>query len=195
MGAGRRRGPGQGDEGIGADIVGHAVGLAAGVDETPRQLVLVGKGDGVDQEIHRAPTLFQRAKACSKAVIIGHVDVDQKIAADTGRQRFHAFAKCVALIGKCQFSALIGQRLETACIVQTGHRIVNGAGADHDEGARILVFKDVYQLGATIEFRKMEPGVPVEINGLRVTAKLQLHAGATVRVKPKRVRVFLDEAV
>lgn len=33
------------------------------------------------------------------------------------------------------------------------------------------------QLGATIEFRKMEPGVPIEINGLRVTAKLQLHAG------------------
>ncbi|SFV16060.1 MBL fold metallo-hydrolase [Pseudoduganella namucuonensis] len=33
------------------------------------------------------------------------------------------------------------------------------------------------QLGAKIEFRQMEPGVPVEINGLRVTAKLQLHAG------------------
>jgi phosphoribosyl 1,2-cyclic phosphodiesterase len=33
------------------------------------------------------------------------------------------------------------------------------------------------QLGATIEFCKMEPGVPIEINGLRVTAKLQLHAG------------------
>ncbi len=26
-------------------------------------------------------------------------------------------------------------------------------------------------------------------------SQLQLHAGATVRVKPKRVRVFLDEAV
>lgn len=33
------------------------------------------------------------------------------------------------------------------------------------------------QLGATIEFRTMQPGVPLEINGLRVTAKLQLHAG------------------
>ena len=33
------------------------------------------------------------------------------------------------------------------------------------------------QLGATIEFRQMTPGVPIEINGLRVTAKLQLHAG------------------
>jgi phosphoribosyl 1,2-cyclic phosphodiesterase len=33
------------------------------------------------------------------------------------------------------------------------------------------------QLGATIEFRHMTPGVPIEINGLRVTAKLQLHAG------------------
>ncbi|OWW19183.1 MBL fold metallo-hydrolase [Noviherbaspirillum denitrificans] len=33
------------------------------------------------------------------------------------------------------------------------------------------------QLGATIEFDIMKPGVPVEINGLRVTAKLQLHHG------------------
>ncbi|SFM27397.1 MBL fold metallo-hydrolase [Rugamonas rubra] len=33
------------------------------------------------------------------------------------------------------------------------------------------------QLGATIEFRCMLPGVALEINGLRVTAKLQLHAG------------------
>lgn len=33
------------------------------------------------------------------------------------------------------------------------------------------------QLGASIEFRRMEPGVPIEIDGLRVTAKLQLHAG------------------
>jgi phosphoribosyl 1,2-cyclic phosphodiesterase len=33
------------------------------------------------------------------------------------------------------------------------------------------------QLGATIEFVKMTPGTPIEINGLRVTAKLQLHAG------------------
>lgn len=33
------------------------------------------------------------------------------------------------------------------------------------------------QLGATIEFRHLEPGKAIEINGLRVTAKLQLHAG------------------
>ena len=33
------------------------------------------------------------------------------------------------------------------------------------------------QLGARIEFRQLEPGVPMEINGLRITAKLQLHAG------------------
>ncbi|NRR34346.1 MBL fold metallo-hydrolase [Oxalobacteraceae bacterium] len=33
------------------------------------------------------------------------------------------------------------------------------------------------QLGATIEFRQMKPGVPLDIKGLRVTAKLQLHAG------------------
>ena len=33
------------------------------------------------------------------------------------------------------------------------------------------------QLGATIEFRHMKPGQPIEINGLTVTAKLQLHAG------------------
>jgi phosphoribosyl 1,2-cyclic phosphodiesterase len=33
------------------------------------------------------------------------------------------------------------------------------------------------QLGATIEFRLMEAGKPIEINGLRVTAKLQLHHG------------------
>jgi phosphoribosyl 1,2-cyclic phosphodiesterase len=33
------------------------------------------------------------------------------------------------------------------------------------------------QLGATIEFRRLTPGEPIEINGLKVTAKLQLHAG------------------
>lgn len=33
------------------------------------------------------------------------------------------------------------------------------------------------QLGATIEFRRLQPGVPLAINGLTVTAKLQLHAG------------------
>jgi len=34
-----------------------------------------------------------------------------------------------------------------------------------------------HQLGATIEFRRMETGVPIDINGLRISAKLQLHAG------------------
>ncbi|MES2130149.1 MAG: MBL fold metallo-hydrolase [Pseudomonadota bacterium] len=33
------------------------------------------------------------------------------------------------------------------------------------------------QLGAKIEFRTLSPGAPIEINGLTVTAKLQLHAG------------------
>ncbi|MES2257178.1 MAG: MBL fold metallo-hydrolase [Pseudomonadota bacterium] len=33
------------------------------------------------------------------------------------------------------------------------------------------------QLGATIEFRQLEPGVALELNGLRVIPKLQLHAG------------------
>ena len=34
-----------------------------------------------------------------------------------------------------------------------------------------------HQLAAKIEFVQMQPGVPLEINGVRVTAKLQLHAG------------------
>ncbi len=43
---------------------------AAGVDIAPRQLVLVGKGDGVDEEIEPVPFLLQGGERCVELVVL-----------------------------------------------------------------------------------------------------------------------------
>ena len=68
----------------------------------------------MDQKIHRVPAVFQRAKAGLKAVVIGDIDIDQKITADRSGKGFHPLAKGVALIREGKFRAFIGQSLGNA---------------------------------------------------------------------------------
>ncbi len=48
----------------------------------PLQLVLVGEGDGMDDEVEAAPTLFQRGKGGVDTGIVGHVAGHHDIGAD-----------------------------------------------------------------------------------------------------------------
>ena len=47
--------------------------LRRGVDVAAGELLLVGKRDGVDQEIERAPGRLHAAKAASMEAVVGHV--------------------------------------------------------------------------------------------------------------------------
>src|SRR5690606_7818318 len=75
---------------------------AAGIEDSPGQLRLVGKGDSVNQKINRWPALGQRLKRRIKGGIVGHVDIDHEIRSDAGRQRLQPFAKGLALMAERQ---------------------------------------------------------------------------------------------
>ena len=91
---------------------GHGEGIGevgkAGVDEAACQFVLVGKGDGVDEEIYRAPVIFQLFKAGIHRIRVHHIDIDHEGRTERGGKRFDPFAKGFALVGKCEFGPFGG---------------------------------------------------------------------------------------
>src|SRR3546814_16564754 len=67
----RRRALRDGGEGVAGDIERAQKVLAAGVEIATLQLLLVGVGDGVDQEIEPAPGVPQRGKDRSEERRVG----------------------------------------------------------------------------------------------------------------------------
>jgi phosphoribosyl 1,2-cyclic phosphodiesterase len=91
-------------------------------------------------------------------------------------QTYHVF------MSHLHWDHIMGFPFFTPAYIPGNHIIIYGCHATLEEAFRrqqepISFPVGFHQLGAKIEFRQMEPGVPLEINGLRVTAKLQLHAG------------------
>ena len=88
----------------------------------PAQFVLVGKADGMDEEVDRAPLLLQFRKGGVNAVEIFYIAIDEDLRAHTFRQWCQALSEGFALIGEGQFRPL--------AVAAFGHAIGNGAVAD-----------------------------------------------------------------
>ncbi|MEY4981751.1 MAG: hypothetical protein RIR62_17 [Pseudomonadota bacterium] len=68
------------------------------VDEASRQLVLVGIGDGMDEEIDRPPAVLQRGKAGVERGVVGHIHIDHEIGPDRCGEGLEALAERLSLI-------------------------------------------------------------------------------------------------
>src|SRR6185437_12985803 len=84
---------------------------ARGHDVFPGQLVPVGKGDRVDQKVETAPAFLDRREHRVEARLGGHVGFENKIAAEAFRERPHALAQRLALIGEGEPGAVLVQAL------------------------------------------------------------------------------------
>jgi pyridoxamine 5'-phosphate oxidase len=104
------------------------IGLA-GFDIAAAQLVLVGKADGVDDEIEAAPFRLERGEQRVETFGIAHVAGQHDGGADLLGQRLHPFEQLFALVGKRQFRAFVGHGLRDA----PGDRLV--VGQPHDQSA------------------------------------------------------------
>ena len=96
--------------------------LAACIRIAALQLVLVGEGDGMHQKVDRAPLLAQGLEHAIHRGNVFDIAGQHGFRADAVRQRGHPLVQALALIGKGQFGALIGQRLGNA----PGNRMVVG---------------------------------------------------------------------
>jgi hypothetical protein len=74
------------DQAVGRNVHGHQEVVERGVVIAPAQLGLVGIADGVDDEVDRVPARLQFGEGGVERVHVGHVAIDQEIAAQAGRQ-------------------------------------------------------------------------------------------------------------
>ncbi len=126
------RAPRDRDQRIGRDVHRHHEIVETGVDIFAAQLVLVGKADGVDHEIDRFPAMLQRVERLVQPVHVGHIALDQEIAAQAGGQRAHPLLQRLALVAEGQLRTLRGQGPGNA----PGKRLV--VGQAHDQPALAL---------------------------------------------------------
>jgi hypothetical protein len=91
-----------------AEIVARRVDIAAG------QFVLVGKGDGVNDEVEPAPGLFQMRENGLDRLRLGHVAMTADDGVQFRGERFDALLQRVALIGEGQLRALFGAGFRNA---------------------------------------------------------------------------------
>ena len=118
---------GQRGEGVAGDQQRLGEIVLGRVDIAPVELLLVGKGDGVDQEIERAPLLGDRREHGFDARLVGHVAGQHELRADLVRERLDPLLDGVALISERDLGALVGHGLGDA----PGDRPVIG-DAEHD---------------------------------------------------------------
>src|SRR6056297_2338703 len=74
------------------DFVVHAIAFSDKNELTGR-FILVGKGDGVNDEIKAAPAIAKVGETGIHAGVIGDIDIHQKIGPDRCGQRFDPLAK------------------------------------------------------------------------------------------------------
>ena len=90
------------------EIVGGRIDIAA------FKFVLVGEGDGVDDEIEVAPFCLDGFKRGIDGGHVGDIAGHDDFGAHFGGQGFNALLQGIALIGEGQFRALIGAGLGNA---------------------------------------------------------------------------------
>ncbi len=81
----------------------------------------------MDDEVEAPPAVGNRREGAIEAGLVGHVALDQELAADTLCERLHALAERLALEGEGQFGTLLAYRLGNA----PGERSL--VGDAHDE--------------------------------------------------------------
>ena len=86
------------------------IGLAR-LDIASGQLVLVGEGDAMDDEINRTPELCGLIEHRVDGGGVGHVAMAQHMGAKALRERAHALLQRIPLIGEGEFCALVMGRL------------------------------------------------------------------------------------
>ena len=88
--------------------------LARGVGVEALEFVLVGKADGMHQEVDAAPLFLQSLEGRRNRRAVFDVARDDQRGADLFGQRLDAAAEGLALIGESQFSAVLGKLLGDA---------------------------------------------------------------------------------
>src|SRR3546814_8895453 len=86
--------------------------VAAGLQVLALQLVLVGIGDGMDQEVELAPGLLDGGEDGIDGGVVGDVAGQHHLGADRFGQRAHPPLQGLALEGECEFGALFACRSE-----------------------------------------------------------------------------------
>ena len=120
---------GDGREAVDRDVHGQQEVIKAGIDIAAAQLVLVGKADGVDEEIDRGPFSRQCGEAGVRAFHRRHIAFEQAGDTQCFGQRAHPLFHHRALVAEGQFGALFGQGLGNA----PGQALV--VRQPHDEAA------------------------------------------------------------
>src|SRR5207249_10550795 len=93
---------------VAADVHCQCEVIGRGVEIAALELVLVGEGDGMDQEIEFAPFLLDRGESGVDAGRVGHVaGVDHLLAADRLGQRPHALFQRLALESAGELGAAV----------------------------------------------------------------------------------------
>ena len=91
----------------------------------PCELVLVGKCDGVDEEIERIPFAPELGKGCIERPLFGDIAIDDRRRIERRDQRNNALLEGLALIGEREFCAGLMQRRRDApgngAIVRDAH--------------------------------------------------------------------------
>jgi len=100
-----------GGERVDRDVHGHHEVFAAGIDVTAAQFGLVGKADGVDDEIHLSPTLLKIAEQRINRGGVADVAGQDDIGAQLFGQGADALFQRLALVGKGQIGPGVGQCL------------------------------------------------------------------------------------
>jgi hypothetical protein len=123
---------GHGDQRIGRNVHRHQEVIQRRVVIATAQLSLVRKADGMDDEVDRVPALFQSVEGRIQRVHVGHVAIDQQVAAELLGQRAHTLFEGLALEGEGQLGTLFVQLLGDA----PSQRLV--IGQPHDQATLAL---------------------------------------------------------
>ncbi len=116
-------------EGIAGDFHRTTEVGAGRIDIAALQLIAIGKGDGVDDEVEAAPLPLELAENGFERLIVLDVGFQNNLGTYSFNERLHALAEGIALIGEGQFGAMLVQRL---CYAPSNRMIIGNA---HNEAA------------------------------------------------------------
>src|SRR5262245_8810915 len=100
------RAPGKSRERVATHQHGFGKIIRRRVHVPARQLIPVGKGDGMHEKIERPPFRFQRCESRVDRAGLSHVAMADYQSADLLRERLHALLECVALVSEGKLGAL-----------------------------------------------------------------------------------------